>query len=241
MSDLIITFDTETGGFYSYDKEKDGVKRGPCALLTLGAVAYDYQFDVVINCIDLMINPDTENLVVEDQALKVNKLTLEELQANGIPEVEAVRQFVKFMDESKTLYSSLPPVIPMGHNLSFDLGFLRSAFFRARQIDESLFYPFYTTHRYIDTYTAAQYLNHGSLALEKSINFIYSTFTLPEHVEYHLMNPNDHASYREVIMDKFNNPDSAQHHNAFADACFTLALFRYIRSWLPPEIKNRAI
>lgn len=62
--------------------------------------------------------------IVEPKALEVNKLTMDQLKA--FPEPRAVYlKFISFLDNYINRYDSSDKLVPLGYNVSFDMGFLR--------------------------------------------------------------------------------------------------------------------
>lgn len=104
--------DTETGGLDSH--------KNP--LIQLGAAVTDDEFNI-LETFESLIRPP-EGLILEEEALKVNKISLEDL-AKAPSEEEVLRAF-------NSLLIKYDGAILSGFNFQFDMTFIKSACFRNR-------------------------------------------------------------------------------------------------------------
>jgi DNA polymerase III epsilon subunit-like protein len=105
----IMCFDCETGGFNPY-------KCGLCSV-TLKVVGKD-----IIKTI--FVKP-TKNRIYDPSALKVNGLTLEQLEEIGVTEEEAVKEIKQFVSDN---FITKPQML--AHNIVFDIQFMNALFAR---------------------------------------------------------------------------------------------------------------
>lgn len=126
----LLVLDTETGGLTA----------GQHSLLSIGAVVWE----------DGRIKDTSEILVAEQtytvtsEALTVNKIDLANHHAYGLAPAEAVRvlfDFVRINFENR-------PAVVVGHNVSFDLGFIKHLWTRTGRSNE---FSNSFSHRTLDT------------------------------------------------------------------------------------------
>jgi DNA polymerase III epsilon subunit-like protein len=154
----LFVIDTETGGL---DPEK-------YSLLTLaGAVWDDGQ---ILETIEISVQE--VSLSVEPEAMMVNRIDLAEHERWAISPVQAVRLLDEFLDRHFAPHS----VTLAGHNVGFDVGFLRRLY---RLALES--YPERFSRRNIDTASILGFLNLcGIIKLEKpSLDNAIKIFNIP--------------------------------------------------------------
>ena len=138
MSRLLV-IDTETGGL---DPERHSI-------LSLGAVVWadgklGETFEVRI------VEPE---ISVEPEAMAVNRINLEEHQVRGQSPPEAVRRFLAFLDRNFGPADTREKIDLVGHNIMFDVGFLR----RLLRICGGSLSDFFS-HRYLDTAGIVRFL-----------------------------------------------------------------------------------
>jgi DNA polymerase III epsilon subunit-like protein len=109
--------DTETGGL---DSEK-------ASILSLGAVILED--GAIVDEFYVLIN-EGSTLVAEPAALKVNGLTIDQIKQDGTYPEEALNQFTKFLMRN---YLPMSNVTLVGHNLQFDVGFIKRLFKHANK------------------------------------------------------------------------------------------------------------
>lgn len=125
------------------DCETTGLDNRKCALVQLsGKVMINKE---VVSTFDFKIRP-FEDSEIQDEALKVNGLTLEELMSYPAPSealVQIKEYFYQFVDhdDPKDL------LIPVGYNVKFDEGFVKSLFNKLNAYNS---YKNIFSHRTID-------------------------------------------------------------------------------------------
>ena len=144
----ILVIDTETGG----------IDVTQYSILSLGAVIWS-QGSIVDSIHILIHEPD---LHCEDGALRVNGFTREQIMAEGISPGQAIQTLHNFL--LKNDYRG--KVVLAGHNVQFDIGFLRRLYRLAGQDFEKKF-----SYRPICTMTLA-------LALELAERFSFRSTSL---------------------------------------------------------------
>lgn len=122
----MIIMDTETGGI---NHETD-------ALLAIGAIVVEKSLSgfTKLGTYSAFINPDS-TLKIEATALAINKLSLDFLDAEGVPERQAIMGLIKFASQYR---NKMQFPIPVGWNLHFDRSFLTAAMKR-----HNVSWPFY--------------------------------------------------------------------------------------------------
>lgn len=128
----LLVLDTETGGL---DPETD-------ALLSVGLV--DWQDGDVLRQAEIMV--DAEGLACDPKALAVNNIDLDVHHAYSVSRQEAARCIREFCRPMGRPWLT-------GHNIQFDIGFVRRLFTR-----EELRRTF--SHRVLDTMQVLAYLGH---------------------------------------------------------------------------------
>ena len=132
MSKLLV-IDTETGGL---DPSMNSI-------LSVGAIVWEDgslrdSFEVYV------LEP---NLQIDKKAMEVNRINLLWLREHGLNPVAAVKQFLDFIGRNFNEYQSTRDKIPIvGHNVNFDVAFLRRLFRLAGQNYDDVF-----SHRVLDT------------------------------------------------------------------------------------------
>lgn len=118
LENHIVIFDLETGGLDTVDP----------VVLEIGAIVLDPKTLTVIpdaKFEQLVIPPDWSK--VSDAALKVNKITKEEVYEKGIPEKDALTLFINFCKQYAVNDNKWKRVIPAGHNIcKFDIPIMYS-------------------------------------------------------------------------------------------------------------------
>lgn len=114
----ILWLDTETTGV---DPEKDSI-------IEIGIIYQDLKTGAIeefSQYIKLESYPDNFN---ETEAIKVNGLTKEFLEKNGITEKEAYYNLMRFLNERLDRYNPSDKCILAGYNVNFDDDFMRALF-----------------------------------------------------------------------------------------------------------------
>jgi len=147
MAYKIIVVDTETGG----------LDAGTKSILSLGAVILED--DSVIDEFYTVICED--EIFADAQALKVNGFTVGRIKEIGVSPAKAVDQFISFLSKHNlTRRATLA-----GHNVGFDIGFLKRLF---RLAGKEAKYDQLFSFRTIDTQAVAQLLQMAGRITVKS-------------------------------------------------------------------------
>lgn len=126
----VVVFDTETGGL-------DPLIH---SLLSIGLVSWDgsKRTEIFVREPEVCSHP---------RSMQVNGIDLDWIQANGVSPREAVAQVEAFLDEVAPERPD-PPAMMVGHNVAFDLSYMRRIYSLAGQP-----FPREFSHRSIDTHT----------------------------------------------------------------------------------------
>lgn len=135
MTIRLLVLDCETGGL---DPSTD-------ALLSVGLV--DFQDGVVLRTEEILIDP--EGMVCDPKALAVNRIDLEMHCAYSVPRAHAAKQIQDFC-------RPMGRPIVAGHNVFFDIGFIRRLF--APEVLRRM-----VSHRMLDTMQVLCFLGHAGL------------------------------------------------------------------------------
>jgi len=130
---------------------------------------------VVNNHIESMENWYNKDAVISDYLKTNTTLTQEFITANGIDIDTAVQQFREYVGYNSIL---------VGHNIGFDISFLRQSM-RLRSIKQKTLYSNFSNY-FIDTMLIAKYFSHSTLK-KHSVDFMVANDpTLnPEKLEQH--------------------------------------------------------
>ncbi|GIV31617.1 MAG: hypothetical protein KatS3mg029_0968 [Saprospiraceae bacterium] len=135
MRNKILFIDTETGGLNPFKHD----------LLSVGLVVWaDGQ---IVARKEILIKGHPRRCT--EEALAVNGIDLKTHNQNALDKASAVQQIIDFLHEH---FEKLP-VIVAGHNVGFDIAFLRQLF-----LSQGLDFDQYFSHRSIDTSSILQYL-----------------------------------------------------------------------------------
>lgn len=149
MAARYIAFDCETTGFSD-----------ACNLLTVTFLALDNHLNV-LNTLNLSLKQQN-GYVVFPEALAVNKISLEKHHSESLSLEDARAALFAFLERHKTKYV----LIPVGHNIAFDIRFIQNSGLLAPQE-----YSKYFSHNPLDTLTIAQYMKaSGHLPLYQSVS-----------------------------------------------------------------------
>lgn len=133
----LLIFDMETGGLY----------HSLNAVLSLGAIVWED--GKLLDRTEILIKGDPG--YINPEALKINKIVLEEHLEKALPIQEAVHTLIQFLNKN---FEELP-VIVGGHNTHFDVDFLQRLFYLA---GDDWTYNNYFSHRFLDTMSILYYL-----------------------------------------------------------------------------------
>ena len=131
----LLIVDTETGGLIPQEHD----------LLTIGLIVWENK--ELKDELELKISKEEYRTTME--ALNVNKINLEELRKEGLPEKEVITKLIAFV--KKNFGKEKPTVC--GHNVNFDVGFLRELFKR-----NFFKYGKYLSYRTLDTMSILTFL-----------------------------------------------------------------------------------
>ncbi|MBM4291984.1 MAG: 3'-5' exonuclease [Deltaproteobacteria bacterium] len=126
----VVVLDTETGGIDPHAH----------SLLTVGLVSLD-------GARRLEIWVREPQLLTAPESMAVNGIDLAEVEARGLPPAAACDALEAFLSEERARAGGRAPLLA-GHNISFDLSFLRRLYRLAGRSAEGAF-----SHRSLDTHT----------------------------------------------------------------------------------------
>jgi DNA polymerase III epsilon subunit-like protein len=176
MKDRLVVIDVETGGL-------DPTHH---SILTLGAAVVDYAGAIL----NRFYVPIREAVVsVQAEALGINGLTLQQIEAEGVPVTEAVAMFRGWLVSNDLTKN----VTLVGHHVAFDRAFVRRLFRLAKE--EALFDETFS-HRMICTQSAAGLLDQaGVIRLSGST----SLDSVCAHFGIELDRKNGHHAFSDVV------------------------------------------
>ena len=138
MKNTFLVIDTETGGL-SCEKN---------SILSFAGVVWEPRGEIT-KLFDIFIKEPVMN--VEERALKINKIDLGHVYETGLTPLEAIRHVKTALDTR--FGSDRRPIQLVGHNVSFDLGFIKRLY-RLAGVD---FYSDFRD-RALDTCSILQFL-----------------------------------------------------------------------------------
>lgn len=130
----LLVIDTETGGL---DPQVHSI-------LSLGAVVYPYEPSVNEFSEFILERP----VVVDTKALEVNRIDLVEHGKRALSPEKAWEKFILFVNAQAGLHRLFGKVVLAGHNVPFDIGFLRRLH---RLSGDQTPFEEYFSHRFVDT------------------------------------------------------------------------------------------
>lgn len=137
--------------YFIFDCETGGTDPGN-TLLTMYGMMLDNNFTTT-DVLDLKIKPNDGVYNVSPQALEINKIDLIKHDKEAITENEAARIFNDF----SCRHAFGGKIIPIGHNVSFDIGFVKRHLLKNNDLETNI-WPKYYSHRVLDTATIAHFL-----------------------------------------------------------------------------------
>lgn len=159
MREKILVIDCETGGL---DSEQH-------SLLSIGGVVLDIKKSQIIDLFSFYIKEPT--LTVQQEALDVNQINLNLIIKCGLSPQNAVEEITNKIQHE---FGFGNKVLLAGHNVGFDVAFLKRLF---RLANCSNLYKNYFLHRVIDTASIAQFLElvnqapEGTSSLDSILKF----------------------------------------------------------------------
>ncbi|MDD2376490.1 MAG: 3'-5' exonuclease [Clostridia bacterium] len=127
------------------DVETGGMDEVVNSLLTIGMAVWED--GNILDSKEIYIKKEEYNVV--QQALDINKINLDELRNKGIDEQEAINQIEDFCGK----YFADEKIISAGHNVAFDMGFIKSLY---RRNSKDYYKTF--SYRFIDTGTLLRFM-----------------------------------------------------------------------------------
>jgi DNA polymerase III alpha subunit (gram-positive type) len=143
MAKKYFLFDCETGG-----------TNPKTSLLTLFGLMLDHNLEI-LDSIDLKIRPDNGLYVVGASGMDVNKINIPEHDKVAINKSMAAKQFYDFCLKHTIGGHKDNRLIPTGHNLAFDIRFIKKNLLAANNLDGDHWKVFFS-YRQLDTATLAQ-------------------------------------------------------------------------------------
>ena len=118
MKNTLLVVDTETGGL--------SCKKN--SILSIAGVIWEPRGEIS-KLFDFYIKEPVMN--VEEKALKINKIDLDDVYNRGLTPIEAVRTIKRALDAR--FGPDRRPIQLVGHNVAFDLGFIERLYRLAEQ------------------------------------------------------------------------------------------------------------
>lgn len=169
--------------YFCFDTELGGLKK-EYSLLTLYGQILNEDLNV-LDEIDLKLKPDDGIYKVSADALSINRINLLEHDRNSISTSEASAKFNNFI--CRHSMNSKEKIIPMGHNVSLDIKFIKSYLMSSAEWEKHFSY------RKMDCHSVAMFLGFSGF-LPKYDS--YSLKTLAEH--YGLQTDGMHEARKDV-------------------------------------------
>lgn len=135
--------------YLACDVESGGVDSKKQSILTAYLAVLDSNFNI-IDELELAVKPNDGNYVVTAEAMNINKINLIEHDAKAITESEAGGKLRDFLIQNNK--DGADKLIPVGHNVKFDIIFMGDKLLNIRTIEK------YVSYRYLDTGVLAQAL-----------------------------------------------------------------------------------
>ena len=136
MEDRLLFIDTETGG----------LNPNKHSLLSLAMVVWEDM--KIIDSQELLVND--EKLSVTEEALSINKIDIEKHKQSAISSSQSIEEIFLFISKH---FPEQRKITLAGHNVHFDVNFLRFFFFQNNENFSNFF-----SHRIIDTSSILYYL-----------------------------------------------------------------------------------
>lgn len=118
-----LWLDTEGTGFFDFNLPAHALSQP--RVCAIGGLLIDHGFRIEEE-FEFLIKPDGWFLDPNSEAAKVNGLTMEELERDGIPIIRPLRIYAQALDEGRVIG---------GHNVTHDLKMMRGELRRAEQDD----------------------------------------------------------------------------------------------------------
>jgi DNA polymerase III epsilon subunit-like protein len=192
----LLVIDTETGG------------TDPTTHSILSFAGVVWEDGKAADSLALMIH-ESPNIATDPKALEINRIDLAEVRARGVSPAAAVESINAFCKHQFGKPDQGEKVVVVGHNVAFDIAFLRRLYGLAHADYDAVF-----SHRSIDTASIVRFLNlAGVLPLQEAGS--------------------------TAVFEHFGiSPDQSSRHSAIGDARATLSLLNHLISVVrqgPPQ------
>ncbi len=134
MKNKLLFIDTETGG----------VNPSKHDLLSIGLVVWESE--KILSTEEILVKGNSRRVTKE--AIAINHINLSNHNKSGLTKAQAIEKIIKFVNK----HFKEKPVILAGHNVSFDIAFIKYLFEK-----QGVDYYKYFSHRHIDTTSILQY------------------------------------------------------------------------------------
>ena len=195
-----IVVDLETGGFHPHCNP----------ILEIAMISYDQSFNKVGEYKNFILpykGIDDKELVVTAGALEANGIQMQEVMSKGISLQQIYRDIIKFIKSFKCSKYAKPYLV--GHNLTFDIGFLEYIF--------ELCEPFKKNPEDIGKLYKNSLYNYVDRIPMDTIQLCRIKYGLEEMENYQLH-----------TMCKYNGVELTDAHRAMADTAATGDLFKLL-------------
>jgi DNA polymerase III alpha subunit (gram-positive type) len=145
-----------TKKYFLFDCETGGVNP-KSSLLTVFGYMLDDKLNP-IDKIDLVIKPDNGLYILTASSMAINKINIIEHDKVAIKKSEAIKVFNDFCcKHAITSQSEKNRIIPAGHNLAFDIRYVKRNLLKANNVEGDDWKKFFS-YRQLDTAATAQAL-----------------------------------------------------------------------------------
>lgn len=160
--------------YIGIDNETGGIGADKVSLLTAYFGVYDKDLNLVDE-LDLLLKPKDGIYKVEGRALDINKINLIEHDKSAQSYEDAGQVLFRFL--AKNSNNGEIKLIPVGHNVTFDLLFIHTQLLKRAVFEQ------FTSYRKLDTSVIAQFLKLvGELPEEisGSLDSLASYYSIPQ-------------------------------------------------------------
>jgi DNA polymerase III alpha subunit (gram-positive type) len=147
--------------YIAFDCETTGVSDN-CNLLTVSFIILDSELNEV-DILNISLK-QTNGYYIYPESLEVNKIDIVKHHQNSIDLIDARKKLTEFLQKYKGQYS----LIPIGHNIQFDVKFVKKSGLLSEEE-----YSKYISYNCIDTVTISQFLKlTGKLHQKQSLSLV---------------------------------------------------------------------
>ncbi len=136
--------------FLFVDTETGGLDPNRCSILSVGLAVLSNEG--LVGEIEIAVREP--EIKADKKALEINRIVLEEHAKTALGPKEAVEQILAFLKKWPDLFSSWDRIVLFGHNVFFDIEFLKRLFSFTDHKYEDVF-----SHRIVDTSSILRYLH----------------------------------------------------------------------------------